>query len=57
MKIRMISVSEGFWGMSNERNRWKDEFIVKPENKRALWKTQNTSPPLARFVTSPFYNV
>ena len=23
-------------------------FIVKPENKRALWKTQNTSPPLAR---------
>ena len=32
-------------------------FIVKPENKRALWKTQNTSPPLARFGTSPFSNV
>ena len=33
------------------------EFIVKPENKRTLWKTQNTSPLLARFGTSPFYNV
>ena len=29
----------------------------KPESKRSLWKTQNTSPPLARIVSSPFYNV
>ena len=28
-------------------------LIVKSENMRALWKTQNTSPSLARFVTSP----
>ena len=32
-------------------------FIVKSENKRTLWKTQNTSSLLAKIVSSPFHNV
>ncbi|MCY3549055.1 MAG: hypothetical protein OXN27_21065 [Candidatus Poribacteria bacterium] len=43
--------------LSNAYEDQKRPFMVKSENKRTLWKTQNTSPPLARFVTSPFHNV